>query len=515
MTTISLPDTTVNIIGANATVSNAIQKVLFVGQQINTDIAERTLVENIGINEEGDLFDPRSMLANMIRTARNQNDINVFDAIPLDDAGASVAAVGSVEFDGSSTGAGTITVVVGSAKEWTVTMDVASGTADTSIATFFSTEFDLFLESVFTNTVVSGDIVQFTASNAGTLGNSIGISVTSNVPGINITVTQFSGGAIDPSLTNIFDVIADKRYQAIVWPYWADTAVLTDELEARFNVNNNVLDGVGFTSSVDSLSNHLSRLNAYNFRTLVDFCSKETDEDLFKGPDMLEYLPNKSSMFAAIRARRLTPGASISDVVLASNGPLDAFGGPALASKPYFNTPMKDLSLTGVGRGFPAAEINQLNDAGGSVIGNNIAGNSVITGEVVTTYKTDAAGNEDISFKYLNYVDTSSGIREYYFNNLRSRFAQTRLTEGSVVKGRDQVNAVIIRAFCEKLYQDLAGADYVLVEDGEDAIVFYKNNLTVVIDKANGSVTLVFKTAIVTQLRSIIATHQIAFTTNQ
>ena len=34
-------------------------------------------------------------------------------------------------------------------------------------------------------------------------------------------------------------------------------------------------------------------------------------------------------------------------------------------------------------------------------MGNNLARNSIITGEVVTTYKTDAASNPDLSFKFL------------------------------------------------------------------------------------------------------------------
>ena len=43
------------------------------------------------------------------------------------------------------------------------------------------------------------------------------------------------------------------------------------------------------------------------------------------------------------------------------------------------------------------------------------------------------------------------------FNNLKSRFAQSRLTEGAVVRGRDMANANTIRAYMEKLYLDLAG----------------------------------------------------------
>ena len=79
---------------------------------------------------------------------------------------------------------------------------------------------------------------------------------------------------------------------------------------------------------------------------------------------------------------------------------------------------------------------------------------------------------------------------EYFFNNLKSRFAQSRLTEGDVLKGRDMANDLTIIAFCEKLYQDLSGTDYVLLQDGETAFKFFKDNITVVLDMANGKATI-------------------------
>ena len=131
----------------------------------------------------------------------------------------------------------------------------------------------------------------------------------------------------------------------------------------------------------------------------------------------------------------------------------------------------------------------------------------------MTTFKTDSGGNPDPTFQFLNYVDTSSNIREYFVNNYRSRFAQTRLTEGAVSRGRDMANSTVIRAFTERLYQDLAGADFVLVQDGEDAFVFFKDNLVITLDLSLGKVTITMLTPIVTQLRVIVATIKIAFST--
>jgi hypothetical protein len=127
---------------------------------------------------------------------------------------------------------------------------------------------------------------------------------------------------------------------------------------------------------------------------------------------------------------------------------------------------------------------------------------------------TNAAAVPDVTFTFLNYVDSSSAIREYFFNNYKARFAQSRLTEGDLSAGRDVANALSIRAFSEKLYSDLAGADKVLVQSGERALNFFKQNLVVELDLAEGKVTITMFVPIVTQLRTIQGTIKIAFATS-
>ena len=110
--------------------------------------------------------------------------------------------------------------------------------------------------------------------------------------------------------------------------------------------------------------------------------------------------------------------------------------------------------------------------------------------------------------------DTASQAREYFFNNYRKRFAQSRLTEGDVLKGRDMANEQVVRSYSKRLYQDLSGVEFVLLEAGEDALIFFNENLIISIDKALGKVTIQMTVPIVTQLREIAATMKIAFSTN-
>lgn len=510
---VAQPRTTVSIVPATTAVENADQRILFVGQKVTAGTATSgALVQNIqNDNSEDTLFGVDSMLAGMVRAAKKVNQVTRMDAIALDDAAGS-AATGTAVIVGTSTAAGTLVVTIGSEKNHALSIAVALGDTATVIGDAIDTAVAADLDLPVTSANVTGTVT-FTAVNLGTVGNDIGLSIEGTVAGVTHSVTVMTGGATDPTLTGVFDVVGETRYQTIIWPYAADTTELRTFLDARFNVTNKVQDGIGITTAQDSLANHLSLLGALNSESLAYFVDQTETETSFKASAQFELSAVKSSEIGAIRALRLTDGASISQFVITTNGPLDSFGGAALASKPYFNTETPNLPLIDVGRGWNDTEIEQLFAAGGSVLGQNSAGNTAIAGEIVTTYKTDAAANPDISFKFMNYVDTASGAREYFFNNLKARFAQSRLTAGDVIKGRDMANDLTIISYCEKLYSDLSGPDFVLLQSGEDAIKFFKANISVTLDLATGKATIQMIVPLVTQLREIVATMKIAFST--
>ncbi len=509
------PKTVVNITNAATAVKNTAQRILVVGQKTAAGSkASGALVENIqNDNSENAFFGENSMLlAAMVRAVKKENQVTIVDAIPIDDAGGGVQATGTVVVTGPATAAGTLELIIGSEKNHKYSIAVASGDTATDIGDAIDTAIAADAKVPVTSNNVSGTVT-FTAVNDGTLGNDISISISGEIAGVSHSATVMTGGATDPTLTGILDVVGENRYQTIIWPWFVDTSVLRTFLDARFNVDNRVQDGIGITAAQDSLSNHNSRLSALNSQSLTFLCDKTESETSFKGSAQIELSPVKAAMFGAIRALRLTADASISQYVITTNGPLDAFGGPALASKPYFNTSLPNMPTVKTGRGWTDTEIEQLKTNGGSVLGQNSAGSAAIVGEVVTTYKTDSAANPDITFTFMNYVDTASQAREYFFNNLRARFAQSRLTTGAVIPGRDVANEQTIRAYCSRLFQDLSGADYMLVEAGEDAINYFKANLTVAIDLTTGKATVVMKVPIVVQFREILATMQVAFGT--
>ena len=74
-------------------------------------------------------------------------------------------------------------------------------------------------------------------------------------------------------------------------------------------------------------------------------------------------------------------------------------------------------------------------------------------------------------------------------------------------------NAELIRSYSKRLFQDLSGVDFVLLQAGEDALIFFDTNLIIAIDMAQGKVTIQMTVPLVTQLREIAATMKIAFST--
>lgn len=371
-----------------------------------------------------------------------------------------------------------------------------------------------YIDRPFTSTYVfatNNDALSIASSHVGDIYNQAPIYVESQTEGLGFTfeLTAFSGGASDLDLTTVFDAIGDVRYQTVVWPYVNDLEIAQAFMDSRFNADGEVLDGVVVTGKADTFSNLKAFGNTFNSNSVVVLGTERTGTNAFN--DIVESPWNIAAQFCAIRSLRLQVDTNIANFVIANGGALDSIGGPALASKPYANTPMPSLKKSLDGQGFDKLEIKELNDAGVSVLGNNKAGNGVILGMIVTTYKNDNAGNPDLTYKYLNYVDTASTGREFIFASLEKDNAQSRLTSGALLKGRTMTNAETISAKMVQYYQELAESEYVIARKGDAELAFFKENLVVTVDLETGTALIFFKLPIVTQLRVINAPMALSF----
>ena len=154
-------------------------------------------------------------------------------------------------------------------------------------------------------------------------------------------------------------------------------------------------------------------------------------------------------------------------------------------------------------------------------MGNNLASNKVICGQVVTTYKTNTAGQVDLTYKFLNSVDTSTAAREFIFNSIKVDYAQKRLTLGSATPGTFSIGEV--KADFSKYYLTLTTQEFSLLQggiieaginEGKTILSIFKENLKVSFNINTGEITAESILPIVGQVRSIFAPLSIVFDVN-
>ena len=485
----------------------ALQKVLLIGQKLSGGSASDGLVENIGNDNSWDtLFGKTSQLAGLCREFRKINQVTQLDAICISDNGSGVQGTAVHTITGTATENGTLYFTVASEKNHRYIVDVLSGDTADDVGTALETAIAADTEAPFTSANSSG-VVTHTAENAGTLCNDWSIKVEGSVAGIAVALTGWTGGATDPVLTTLLDPIANIRYQTIVWPNtnWAE-GDLTDLLDARFNIEYKIMDGVAITTKVGTAAECVSYADQ-NSQSYVVFGNKSVSRTELKGAAIAERSDVISTHFAAIRTLRFTEDAILTRYQTTTSAN-DQFGGPHQRSLPYFNTLMPLLPIAEEKDEFTLIEMNEtLEDSGVSVISSNRTYNGVILGGIVTTYLNNPAGNPDTSFKFLNTVDTESYIREYYYESFRSQKGQNRLTDGAVANGYSIDNEGTLRAFCLGLYQDCA--DIQLTRAGKVAEKDYLQNLVITLDLSTGKVTIAQAPLLVSQLRSVIGSIQI------
>lgn len=515
MSSISFPRGSFTIVGDTTQALAGEHIVLAVGQKTTGSAVSGELIESIGnAQDENALFGENSVLASMIRNYKLVNKQTRIDAIALDDNVGATAATGGLAFIGSApTANGTLTVVVGSKRENTYTVNIASGDTPTIIGDNLVTAITADTKAVVTPINTAG-VVDFTAVNSGLIGNDISIFFDTAVPGMVVAINNMGGGLLNPDLSTVFDVVGDQRYQSIIWQSAFTTVELTDFLDARFNSVDAILQGVGFQGVLEAFGSLVPVGAAQNSASLSFIPNNLISDSNKEGGAILEASSSLASQYVGIRALRLTEGTNLSDLVIDAGTSLDSRGGVAISSLPYANTPFPNLPIIPVDEAFTNAEMDDLRDAGFTVIGNNGRRNLIISSDAVTTYKRDAFGEDDVSFKFLNFVDTSSAINEQYFVRLKRDYAQSRLSDGEIIPDRKIATEESIRANCLGIYSTLSTQDFVLTRAGQDNVDFYDDNLTVDLVIATGTVNITQRVPIVSQIRELNVLTQIVFDIN-
>lgn len=505
------PRTRLNIIGAQTVQQGADQRVLLVGQMLSGTATAGVVSSECpdSATEINALFGAKSHIAMLARAFKAINKATVLDILPLADNGAGTAASATITAaTGTATADATIEVWAIHKDQYRVTVDIASGDDQDAVAAAI----DAALSAAETNwpftTTSSTNVVTITAGNKGTLYNGAPVGIEGTIPGVALTLTAFASGATDPTtISTALSAAGNVRYQTVGWPWKWSNASLKTFLNDRFNDEFRVMDGVGVQAKIDTYAN-LNGGPSENSQSIVIIADNLISGSSRKGSSVMAHGDWITATFCAIRALRLTADASLTDI-LATVAPKDQFGGSALSSLPYQNTLMPNLPIPLPEDELTLTQLADLTDDGYTTLGANQAYNAVILGQAITTYKTNTAGDPDTSFRFLNTVDTSSAIREYNVVNLKARYAQTRLTTGDLIAGRDMANEASIRAFCKSLYQDLA--ELAIVEAGATAEKDFTQNLIVSVSVSTGTVTINMAPLQVGQIRTILGTIAVKF----
>lgn len=506
----SFPYITANLLSAQTAQGVDERSILLVGCMISGTASSGALVEDLQTAADFNAaFGRASQIAKAGRALVQELSISrkrpKVSAIGLSDNGSGVAATGTIAFSGTATAAGTIKIYIDSIANGYYPLTVAVGDTAANLGAALEAAITANADSPVSAVDTTGSVA-LTAKNDGTQGNTIGLKYDLGATaGISITLTAMASGATDPSLTTLFDPIADKRYTTIVYPAEWGVSTLTTLTEARFNVDNKIMDGLGIVCKADTYANSNSALDALNKKTLAYIPNRLLSGTKHKGGAIFESPLVIAAKVAALRELRLTVGSNTSSI--ATNG--QAIGGSFFGGIPYHNTPFINLPVIETGNDFTDIESSELESSGGWLIRNNPANTVLISNEAVTTYKTDTLGNADITYKYVNYFDTLSLVREYIFNNAKADFSQHILTTGQLIEGRPMVNANSFTATMVGYYADLSGLNgnknYVLLRAGEAEKKAFKQAIvdSIVITLSTGTITAESIANIVSQVRDI------------
>jgi phage tail sheath gpL-like len=190
------------------------------------------------------------MLASIFSVLKANNRYTESWAIPLEDAVAGVAAVGTITLGGLPTAAGVLNCYIAGQR---VRVPVASAATLASIATALAAAINADT-SLPVTAVAVGAVVTLTARNKGECGNTIDIRINyyqgEVLPtGLTTVIVAMSGGAGSPDLSAAIAVMGDEWYQAIINPYTdaANMSALEAELSDRFTGTRQI-DGIAYSA---------------------------------------------------------------------------------------------------------------------------------------------------------------------------------------------------------------------------------------------------------------------------
>lgn len=344
-----------------------------------------------------EFFGAGSLLAEMAGKYLANNKTNELHCVALDDDAAGVAATGSVEVTGAPTAAGVLSVyLAGRISKVAVASGASLASIATALAAVMAADADLLVSAAVDGANTAK--INLTAKNDGTPGNLIDIRLNyysdEALPaGLGLTITAMAAGASNPDVSGVFSILDETQYILMVSAFddAANMTAVETELADRFGpIKQN--DGYCHYAAKGTVSALNEKGDARNSQfTIIHRASGPT---------------HPSSQAAAKVA------------VIAGAAQID----PA--------RPFQTLSVPGI---MPESDEEKLQLEERNILlfhgiaTDRVVGTQVIIERVITTYKQNNAGADDVSYLDLNTLLTLSYLRYDWRNYMLRKYPRHKL----------------------------------------------------------------------------------------
>lgn len=446
---------------SKANTGTVAQRALLIGPMLSTGTATAgTPVVSAGMGDAIASYGAGSILAHMVERYRNLDLTGELWCLPLADAGGATAATGTIAITGPATAAGTIPLYINGVY---IGCPVSSGDSATTIATNMAAAINAkaspFGNPISVTAAAATGTVTVTARNKGTLGNQgtivlspLGVAGgqgqpgTSNVAGVAVAITGFTGGATDPTVATALANLPPIPFDFICCPFNDATSLnalqsYLGDAAGRWNWSVQLFGHV-FTAKGGTLAarttwstarndQHASAIGAWNspspdWAWAVDFCAATA---------------------VSIRSNPATPIGG-----LQGGAQLNVMAPPAAAIDIF--SERQTLLFDGM-------STHVVNPAG-----------QVFVDRAITTYQTNGAGAPDNSYLNLNVPFQLMAFIRAVETLIGSNFNQSILVQDNarIPAGSGMVTAKTIAASVVGLYQAICdsgvpGAPVGLVQD--------------------------------------------------
>lgn len=454
---------------------NMPRKMLVLGQRLSTgSVAAGQIVQVTSREQAVAYFGRGSQLAEMLTAARQANNTSDIRALALDDLLAGVAATGTITITGAITQTGVLNLWVGGQR---IRINVAAAQASNSVASALAAAINAALDLPVTAAVAT-NVVTLTARHKGECGNKIDVRANYYADevtpaGLVATIAAMSGGAGNPDVAAAIAAIGGDNFYTLVTP-WTDSSNLTAlkaEMENRWGPMEQRTGHV-FAGLVGSQS-ALAAIGATHNSPHLTFVGQNGS-------------PTSPWIWASVEA-----------AVCEASGSID----PA---RPFQTLVLPNLLPPPETARFTRLERDLLLRDGVSTTVVD-AGGQVLIERVITTYQTNAFGQEDVSYLDLESKWTVDYIRYAVRARIALRFPRFKLADDGTqyAPGQAVVTPRVIRGELLSLFRELEQAG--LVENFDQ----FKADLLVVRSNQDRSrVNAVIPPDIINQFRVFAAAVQ-------